>query len=219
MRGEAVEQRRQRDLGEGTDAPVHVIEDMVGGRGIGCDHAPEPGAFGGERAGVGVFECHRLVGAQAEMAEREAVKIRLGLRSFHVVAAGERVEARQQPEAAEVLLAVCVIGVGGQRDRPALGGSRVHQFDHARQDRLGERAATAVVRELLLEFAAIGVGAEGAPRIKGVVGVAHAADEEIALERQPVGRVHVGERIDQRRFRVEDQTIEVEDEGAWHGGG
>lgn len=218
MRSEPVDERSERDLGERGDPPVDVVEDVVGSGRIGCDDAPEASALGREGAGVGILEGDRLVGAQSEMSECEPVEIWFWLGRLDVIAAGEGLEPRQQAETTEVFLAVCVIGIGRERDRPALSGSGVHQGDHTRQDGLGERAPATMVGELFFQFHAIGIGPEGAPRIEGVVGVADAADEQIALERQPVRGVDIGKGVDQRRFRVEDETIEVEDEGARHGG-
>ena len=69
---------REGDFGEGRDAEIDVSEIVVGGRRAGGGDAPEVGAFGGDAAGVRIFEGDGFVRAEAEVIEDEFVEIGLG---------------------------------------------------------------------------------------------------------------------------------------------
>ena len=67
-----------------------------------------------------------------------------------------------------------------------------------------------------LERDAVGAFFEGVPGVEGVVGVADGAEELSLVEGHAVRSVDVGIGADEGGFGVEDETVEVEDEGADH---
>lgn len=114
-------------------------------------------------------------------------------------------------------LAVVVLRVRGEADEQARVARFVHEGNHTRKNLQPEIAIAVPGATFDFKGRAVGVRRESAPRIEGVVGVAHGAQEMRFIEMHAVRCVHIGIRADERGFRVEDQSIEIEDEGANHG--
>ena len=77
-------------------------EIVVRGGGAGADHSVKVRAFGGEAAGVRIFEGDGFVAAEAEAIQDEFVEVGLGLGRRDVFAAGEEIEAVKEAQAGEV---------------------------------------------------------------------------------------------------------------------
>ena len=191
-------------------------EIVVRGGGTGAGYAPEMRALGGGAAGVRIFESDGFVAAEAEAVENEFVEVGLGLGRGDVFAAGEKMEAREEAKAGEVALAVFVAGVGGEGDGERAVARGVEEGDDAGEDGQGEVA-------LAVEGAALGLEGEGGgaffkrvPGIEGVIGVADGVEKSGLVEGHAVRGVDIGVCGDEGGLGVEDETVEVEDEGADH---
>lgn len=191
-------------------------EIVVCGRGSGTRDGPEIRAFGGKAAGVGVLEGDGFVAAEAKSVEHEFIEIGLRFRRWDVFAAGEKREAVEEAEAGEVGVAPRVWRVGRETDRETAVAGGVEEGDDAGEDRLAEHQRVFDSATLELEDGVIGVGAEAAPRIKRVVGVADAADERVAIKGHAVIGMDDAVGIDERSFGIENKPVEVEDERANH---
>ena len=192
---------------------------VVRGGGAGTDDGVQVGAFGGDTARGGIFEGDGFVAAEAEAVQDEFVEIGLGLRRRDVFAAGEEMEAVKEAEAGEVGVAPRVRRVGRETDRERERAGGVQEREDARENRLLEHERIFDGAAFEFEVGAIGVGAEAVPRIKGVVGVAGATQEEIAIEGDAMVGVDEAVGVDEGRLGVEDETVEVEDKGADHAEG
>ena len=69
---------------------------------------------------------------------------------------------------------------------------------------------------LRLERGLVGAGAEGTPRVEGEIDVPDRVEKFATIEGLPVCRMHVAVGVDERRLRVEDQPVEIENERANH---
>ena len=146
-----------------------------------------------------------------------AVEVGLGLRGGDFAVAGEKLEAVEQAEASQVAFAVVAFRIGSEGELHAGGARGVHECDDAGQDGLAQRARFVEGEHLFAQRGAVALGAEGRPGVEGILGVADTADEDGAVEGDAVGFVDVAVGLDERGFRVEDQSVEVKDEGADHG--
>ena len=109
--------------------------------------------------------------------------------------------------------------VGRETDRERERAGGVKEREDARENRLLEHERILDGAAFEFEVGAIGVGAETVPRIKGVVGVAGATQEEIAIEGDAMVGVDEAVGVDEGCLGVEDETVEVEDKGADHAEG
>jgi hypothetical protein len=159
----------------------------------------------------------RLVGPESELIDGEPVEVGLRFGRGHILAAGHNAKPAQQSEPAQVFLTMGVSGVGGECDGPPAVARRVHQGNDPGQHGLGEDADAFVELQLSLEVAPVLVWTERPPWVEGVLGVTDAPQEEIAVKGPFMGRVHVGESVDQRRLRVENESVKIKNEGAEHG--
>ena len=189
---EALAQRRERDVGEGGYAEIGMGEIVVGGRGAGGGDAPEVGTFGGETAGVRVFEGDGFVAAEAEVFEDQFVEVGLRFRCAHVFAAGDVGKAVEQAQARKVGLNPGVFGVGGDRDGQVGGARLIEEGDHAGERSEEFEAAFFGVLALGFESDAVVVGGEISPRVEREIGVADAAEEASIVEPHAVGGVNIG---------------------------
>ena len=192
---------------------------MVDGGGAGAGDGVNVGACGGEAAGAGIFEGDGFVSVEAEAVQDKFVKVGFGFGRRDVFAAGEKSEAVKEAEAGEVSVAPRVRRVGRETDRERERAGGVKEREDARKNRLLEHEWIFDGAALEFEIGAISVGAEAVPRIKGVVGVAGAAQEEIAIEGDAMVSVDEAVGVDEGRLGVEDETIEVENKGADHAEG
>ena len=155
--------------------------------------------------------------AQAKAIEHEFVEIGLGLGRRDIFAAGEKTEAVEQAETREVAFAVGVRGIGreGDRESPGLGG--VEECDHAREDGEGEVVEAVALAPGRFQGDPVGAFFKGVPRVKGVVGVADRAEKLSFVERHAVRGVDIGVGTNQGGLGIENEAVEVEDEGTDHG--
>ena len=109
--------------------------------------------------------------------------------------------------------------VGRESDRERERTGVVQEREDARENRLLQHEWIFDGAAFEFEVGAIGVGAEAVPRIKGVVGVAGATQEEIAIEGDAMVGVDEAVGVDEGRLGVEDETVEVEDKSADHAEG
>lgn len=167
---------------------------------------------------MGILEGGAGAGRQAQLIHGEPVDVRFRLGRRHVVSATDDGEAVAQPQAAQVAFDVRMARVGRYAERQSGRAGVVEQGLHARQKRQ-------TLVELFVDRSAFGfqlhaVGPlfERMPGVEGIVRVADAAQEEIPVERDGMAPVNGRVGIDQRRFGVDDEAVEVEDESAQHGG-
>ncbi len=109
-------------------------------------------------------------------------------------------------------------GVGGHAELQAAGAGLLQAGEHARADRLarGQLAREPAVRGL--ERIAVRAGSERRPGIEVDIDV---TDQLVGIGPrigQAGALVQKRPRVDERRLGVEDQSVEVEDEGADHRG-
>ncbi len=194
-----------------------MIEIVVRSRGAGSGDGVEAGAFGGDAAGVRVFEGDGFVGAEAEMLEDEFVEIGLGFGRGNVFAAGEEGEAIKEAYTFEVGLDPRVFGVGSDGDVEAGGAGFVEEGDHAGERQEFFEATFFQLLTLGFEIGVDGGGTEGDPGVESEINVADGAEKEGFVEGDLVRGVDVGVGADEGGLGVEDETVEVEDEGADHG--
>lgn len=192
---------------------------MVDGGGAGARNGVNVGAGRGEAAGAGILEGDGFGSAEAEAVQDEFVEIGFGLGRRDVFAAGEKSEAVKEAEAREVGVAPRVRRVGRETDRERERTGVVQEREDARENRLLEHERIFDGAAFEFEVGAIGVGAEAVPRIKGVVGVAGATQEEIAIEGDAMVGVDEAVGVDEGCLGVEDETVEVEDKSADHAEG
>lgn len=192
-------------------------EVVVSGRWARAGDGVEVGALGGGGAGVRILEGDGLVAAEAEVVECELVEIGLGLGRGDVLSAGEELETIEQPEAGKVALAVGVHGIRGEGDGQAVVAGGVEERDDAGSDCELEIAQVIAFAAVGFQGSAIGTFFKSVPRIEGVIGVADGAEKVGLVEGDAVGGVDVGVGGDEGGLGVEDQPVEIKDEGADHG--
>jgi len=207
----------ERDVGEGGDAEIGMSEIVMRGRGAGGGDAPEVGTFGGETAGVRVFEGDGFVATEAEVFEDQFVEVGLRFRCAHVFAAGDEGKAVEQAESSEVGFDPRVFGVGSYCDGQGGGASLVEQGDDTRERGEKFEAALFGVLAFGLESDAVVVSSEVGPRIKGEIGMPDGPEETRMVEGHAVGVVNIGVGADEGGLGVEDKAVEIENESADHG--
>ena len=165
-----------------------------------------------------ILEGDGLKAAQAEFREHEMVEIWRGLGQGGILAAGEKIKAVEQADTGEMFLTMNMGGVRGEGDAQALGTGGVEEGGDAGQH--GEREVATLVEFTALNFQGdpVGVAGKGVQRIEGVGAVADRAQEELAVKGHAVFAVHLGVSRDDGGLGVEDEAVEVEDEGLNHAG-
>jgi len=156
------------------------------------------------------------VAAEAEVFEDQFVEVGLRFRCAHIFAAGDKGEAVEQAEAVEVRFDPRVFGVGGDRDGQVGGARLIEEGDHTGERSEEFEAASFDVLALGFQGDTVVVGREIGPWVEGEIGVADGAEEARMVERHAMGVVNIGVGPDEGRLGVEDETVEVEDEGAEH---
>lgn len=111
-----------------------------------------------------------------------------------------------------------VMGVGRQAHADAGRAGSVEQRENPGEHGLSQHQLVLAGPTFQLERGPIGVLAEPVPRIERVIGVPHAPEKQRPIERHAVSHVHFTIRVDQRRFGVENQPIEIENDRANHVG-
>lgn len=130
--------------------------------------------------------------------------------------ARDEVEEPEEADPLQLSLDVLAARVGGQADPQARGPRVRDEGEHPRQDGLGLVSGPVERPPLGLERGAVRARPERPPGVEGVVRVADASHEQVPVEGDAAGAVHVAVRVDQRRLGVEDQSVKIEDKGPYH---
>ena len=207
----------EADIGERVGAEVDVSEVVMRGGLVRHGDGPELGAFRGEGAGVGIFERDRFGSAESKAVKDEMIKVGFRFRGRRVLATGEKLEVLEESETLQMRFDPGMLRVGGEADMDARGASGGKQGFYSRENGLAVQDLVLVGAALEFERGAVGMRAEAVPRVEGVFGVSHAAHESRAIEVHAVAGVHFPVGINERSFGIDDQTVEVKDEGANHG--
>ena len=194
-------------------------EIVVRGGGAWAGDGVDVSAFGGEAAGVRIFEGYGFVAAEAKAVEDEFVEVGFGFGGRDVFAAGDEGEAIKDAEAGEVGVAPRVRGVGGEGDGKIKSAGGVEERDDTGENGLLKHQRVFDGAALEFEGGAIRVGTEAVPRIERVIGVTGATEEEVTIEGHSVVGVNNPVGVDEWSLGVENEAVEVEDKGANHLGG
>src|SRR5688500_9892773 len=135
---------------------------------------------------------------------------------MRVPAAGDEVKSIDQPEARQVRIDPVVLRVGSDPDAQARSARVIKQLEYAWKDRLAQHQLVLARTSIQFQRRSIGVLTEAVPRIERVVGVAHTPKKQPAIKRHAMARVNLSVGVDQWRFGVEDETIEIKNERADH---
>ena len=195
-----------RSCGGKTSGRVRYVRDGNG---------PHPCGLGGAQAVGRILEHQAGRGGHAEPARCEQEEIRSRLHRCHVVTRAQRIEGAEQRMPLEPRFHPGRLTARGERDfeshRPCFG----QPLRDARQERLGFAAAPMLAADPVAP--AIASDGPAAPATEVRVGVESALSAERMLpilesERRSMLGVDLPPDFEQRRFAVDNQTIEIEDD-------
>ncbi len=107
-----------------------------------------------------------------------------------------------------------VAGIGGKAQAQSCGARLVHERDDPGQDGKAAVALPVPLAPLDFQRRPIGTLFKRMPRIEGEVGMPDAANEQAPLKGDAVGRVDFRVGVYHGRLGVEDQSVEVKNQGA-----
>ena len=215
---EVPQQVAGRHLGEGRQSPVGMGKGVIFGAGIGNHHHAQAGGVGGAMAGHGVFKRDRIGPVHAEPSAGLEVDVGGGFAEWDVFPAYHGGEAVKQTEAAQVLVDVDVRRIGSDRERDTVGRGVGQQILHAGQDGLVGDDAVLVSGELALQSDSIVRDWQTFPRIKPHT---HMTDDSLsagAIEFAAKLGMHGRPRVDQGRFRIENESVKIQHQSSYHWG-
>ncbi len=185
---------------------------------VGHDHDFEARGVGGGVAGGGVFEGHDMCGRDPEGGAGGEVNVwrRFGIRYIIATESGLKVGGQSQPR--EVSIDVVMVRIGGDGQGQSKGAGVLQEFDHAGENGLVADDFILVPLKRGFELAGISVWTEGGPRVESDVGVADDMLTRPHVELESRVDMDLRPRLHQGGLGIENQTVEIEDEGTNHGG-
>lgn len=191
----------------------------MNGRWVGHDDDAQSGAVGGDVTGHGILEGDGVGSVYAKTSQSGEIDVGLGFADGDIVTAGDEIEKLQHVAMGEVTLDVGVRGVGGETDAQAGVAGGIEQVERTGQRRRGKGQGACRGTVTLFEHGAIGVRGISGPVIVHDIGVTDDVVELITVDGDAVLGVELHPGVDQHRFGVHQQSVEIEYERAQHGKG
>jgi len=171
-----------------------------------------------DRACGGILEGDRLVRPDAELVDREAVQVGLGLGRGYAFAAGHEIEAIEQAQPREMPCAVFAAGVGCDGEAATGFAGGIAQGHDAGLHRLAVGAFAVAPLHLLVKGLAVDMRPEGSPLVESDFHMPYPAGERGAVEWLAMCGMHIVVRIEKRSLGIENNAVKIENERSNHGG-
>lgn len=167
----------------------------------------------------GILEGNRFIASEGEFLDYGSIEMRLWFSVRDVFDTAKVVEMIEQPKTREMAFDVNVIGIGGESDFQAQLSRLLQVIGDAGQHGLLGKYLTFYGIQLAFESSAVSGGTKRGPRVEVEVDAADSFVSELPGKDFVGALVNDFTGIDQRRFRVENQTIEIKHKRANHENG